>query len=190
MRVAAGLNPVFGPIRGSFWTQKQFLVQNEARFGLRIGFWRNPRRVLGFESVFGAILAGFRASNQFLAQSSAGFGLQISFWRNPRRVSGFKSVFGAILGEFGAPNRFLVQSSAGTVKCLAPVPAGTSGGGRMQGTPLHGYPADFPASAEAAPTPGTWPLLGVEASGLLSCLSVVRWLDKQFNISTTKHLNI
>ena len=134
MRVAAGLNPVFGPIRGSFQASNRFLVQSSAHFGLQIGFWRNPRRVSDFKSVFGAILGGFWASNQFLTQSLAGFGLQIDFWRNPRRVLGFKSIFGVILGGFRASNRFLVRNPAGTVKCLAPIPAGTSGG-RMQFAP-------------------------------------------------------
>ena len=169
MTLAAGLNSVFGLGRGSFWTQKRFFVQNEASFGLQNSLWRNPRRVLGFKSVFGAILGGFQASNRFLTQSSAGFGLQIDFWPNPRRVWGSKSVFGAILGEFGAPNRFLVQSSAGTVKCLAPVPVGTSGRAYAGYAPTRVPRTNFPASAEAAPTPGTWSLLGVEASGLLRC---------------------
>ena len=51
-------------------------------------------------------------------------------------------------------------------------------------------PGRLPCLGRGRPYTGTWSLLGVEASGLLSCLSVVRWLDKQFNISTPKHLNI
>ena len=71
MTLAAGLNSVFGPIRGSFWTQNRFLVQNEASFGLQNSFWCNPRRVSGFERVFGAILDGFGASDFFLVRNPA-----------------------------------------------------------------------------------------------------------------------
>ena len=65
---------VFGAILGGFWASNRFLAQSSAGLGLQIGFWPNPRRVLGSESVFGAILGGFWASNWFLAQSSAGLG--------------------------------------------------------------------------------------------------------------------
>ncbi len=106
MRVAAGLNPVFGPIRGSFWTQKQFLVQNEASFGLQIGFWRNSRRVSGSKTVFGPILGGFRASKLIFAQFPPGFGLQNSFLRNSRRVWGSESVFGVKPGFPEVPSPF------------------------------------------------------------------------------------
>ena len=87
MRVAALQKPVFGPILGGFRAPNRFLAQSSAGFGLRIGFWPNPRRVWGSKSVFGAILGGFWASNRFLVQFPAGFGLQIDFWCNPRRVS-------------------------------------------------------------------------------------------------------
>ena len=88
MTLAAGSESVFGAILGGFWAPNRFLMQSSPGLGLRIGFWRNPRRVWGSESVFGAILGGFGASNWFLAQSSAGLGLQIGFWPNPRRVWG------------------------------------------------------------------------------------------------------
>ena len=88
MTLAAGSESVFGAILGGFWAPNRFLMQSSPGLGLRIGFWRNPRRVWGSESVFGAILGGFGASNWFLAQSSAGLGLQIGFWPNPRRVLG------------------------------------------------------------------------------------------------------
>ena len=166
MRVAADQKRVFGPILGGFGASNRFLVQSSAGFGLQIGFWPNPRRVLGSKSVFGAIPGGFGAPNRFLAQSSAGFGLQIDFWCNPRRVWGFKSIFGAIPGGFRGVRVGAASAEAGKF--------GRVHVGRMQ----------------FAPTPGTWSLLGVEASGLLSCLSVVRWLDKQFNISTSQQLNI
>ena len=74
MTLAAGSESVFGAILGGFWAPNRFLMQSSPGLGLRIGFWRNPRRVWGSESVFGAILGGFGASNWFLAQSSAGFG--------------------------------------------------------------------------------------------------------------------
>ena len=88
MTLAAGSESVFGAILGGFWAPNRFLMQSSPGLGLRIGFWRNPRRVWGSESVFGAILGGFGAPNWFLAQSSAGLGLQIGFWPNPRRVLG------------------------------------------------------------------------------------------------------
>ena len=166
MRVAAHQKPVFGPILGGFGASNRFLAQSSAGLGLQISFWPNPRRVSGFKSIFDAIPGGFRASNRFLAQSPAGFGLQIGFWRNSRRVSGFKSVFGAIPGGFRGVRVGAASAEAGKF--------GRVHVGRMQ----------------FAPTPGTWSLLGVEASGLLSCLSVVRWLDKQFNISTSQQLKI
>ena len=53
MTLAAGLNPVFGPIRGSFWTPNQFLAQNEGRRGLKFRFWPNSRRVSDSKSIFG-----------------------------------------------------------------------------------------------------------------------------------------
>ena len=108
-----GLNSVFSPIRGSFRAPNRFLAQSSAGFGLQIGFWRNPRRVLGLNPVFDPILGGFWAPKRFLVQSSAGFGLQIGFWCETRRVLGSKSIFGAILSGFWASNRFLAQSSPG-----------------------------------------------------------------------------
>ena len=104
----------------------------------------------GSESVFDAILGGFGASNRFLAQFPAGFGLQIDFWRNPRRVLGFKHVFDAIPGGFRASNRFLVRNPAGIVKCLAPVPAGTSG----RANAIRPYM--YPANLAGVPDAQTW----------------------------------
>ena len=176
MRVAALQKPVFGPIPGGFRASKRFLAQSSAGFGRQISFWPNPWRVSGSETVFGAILGGFWASNRFLAQSSAGFGLQISFWCNPRRVSR-RPCRGVLHTPPRRPGRDGHQTHS-----FGPV------GGRLMGRMIHG-PGTCGANA-IRPYTGTWSLLGVEASGLLSCLSVVRWLDKQFNISTSQHLNI
>ena len=147
MRVAAGLNSVFGAILGEFRASNRFLAQSSAGFGLQISFWRNPRRVLGFKSVFGAILGGFGASNRFLVQSSAGLGLQISFWCNPRRVL---RCLGR--GVLHTPPRRPGRDGHQT-HSFGPV-----GGrlmGRMQGSPLHGYPAKLPCLGRGRPYTGT-----------------------------------
>ena len=141
MRVAADQKRVFGPILGGFGASNRFLVQSSAGFGLQIGFWPNPRRVLGSKSVFGAIPGGFGAPNRFLMQSSAGFGLQISFWPNPRRVL---RCLGR--GVLHTPPRRPGRDGHQT-HSFGPV------GGRLMGRMIH--------------RPGTWSLLGVEASGLL-----------------------
>jgi len=48
-------------------------MQSSPGFGLQIGFWRNPRRVLGFKSVFDAILGGFGTKKAFLVRGDPHF---------------------------------------------------------------------------------------------------------------------
>ena len=122
MRVAADLNPVFGAIRGSFWTPNQFLAQSSPGFRLQIGFWCNPRRVWGFKLVFGAILGGFWTFRHPEAQTLAGF-----------RLSDTRKV----------------QSLAGLGGAGDSPPSGSYGRAYAI-RPYTRYPADFPASAEAA----------------------------------------
>ena len=133
----------FPPRRPSPQAPNRFLAQSSARFGLQNGFWCNPWHVLGFKTVFGAILGEFWASKRFLVQSSARFGLQNGFWCNPRRVLRYPCR--------GATAYTPQTSRQGRVPDIFIRPYG----GRLMGAnagfaPTHGYPADFPASAEAA----------------------------------------
>ena len=50
--LAAGLNPVFGVIRGSFWASNQFLAQNEGRRGPKSCIWREMTHAADSKLIF------------------------------------------------------------------------------------------------------------------------------------------